>query len=108
MTICPDYQTAYKTDVLARYNVTASDIRKFRFQRLKNLTSSEFFRMVTFDLNEVLKDMHIEGAYRIKGSRVTSFYLAEKWQNGDHPTEFFDDDIMHLNYRYQMPKTFIP
>ena len=100
MTICPDYQVAYKTDVLAKYNVTASDIRKFRFPKLTNLTSLEFFRMVTFELNEVLKDMYIEGAYKIKGSEVNSFYLTEKWLTGNHPTEiFYDDIIMHLNYR---------
>ena len=100
MTICPDYQVAYKTDVLAKYNVTASDIRKFRFPKLTNLTTLEFFNMVTFELNEVLKDMFIEGAYKIKGSPVTSFYLTEKWLTGEHPTEAFYDDIMHLNYRY--------
>ena len=100
MTICPDYLVAYKTDVLAKYNVTAWDIRKFRFPRLKNLTSLEFYQMVTFELNEVLKDMFIEGAYKIKGSQVNSFYLSEKWLTEEHPTEaFYDDVIMHLNYR---------
>ena len=99
MTICPDYTVAYKTDVLAKYNVTDSDIRKFRFPKLKNLTSLEFYRMVTFELNEVLKDMFIGCAYKIKGSEVNSFYLTEKWLTGDHPSEIFHDDIMYLNYR---------
>ena len=49
-------------------------------------------------VNEVLKDMFIEGAFRIKGSKVSSFYLTEKWLDGNHPTEAFYDDIMYLNY----------
>ena len=63
MTICPDYGVAYKTEILSKYNVTASDIRKFRFPKLKNMTSLEFFRMVTFELDEVLMDMFIDCAY---------------------------------------------
>ena len=98
MTICPDYTVAYKTDELAKYNVTASDIRKFKFPKLENMTSLEFFREVTFDLDEVLMDMVIEAAYIIEGTRVSSFYITENWPEGEHPTERFYGHFMYLNF----------
>ena len=58
-TICPDFADAYKTDKLSKYNVTASDVRRMNFPKIENMTSSQFYHMVTYDLEELLIDMFI-------------------------------------------------
>ena len=59
-TICPDYDVAYKKNVLEKYKVSRSDIRKLRFPDTRNLTSYEFFKIATFNLTEIVTSATIK------------------------------------------------
>ena len=63
-TICPEYHSAYKRDVLKNHNMTAHD---YRFQRavwypandMKIMDGKEFFHSVTFEMHEIIEKIKI-------------------------------------------------
>ena len=63
-TICPEYHSAYKRDVLKNHNMTADD---YRFQRalwypandMKIMDGKEFFHFVTFEMHEIIEKIKI-------------------------------------------------
>ena len=61
-TICPDFDVAYKEDVLEKYKTSKWDMRGLRFPntRSKNLSTLQFFKMVTYNLTEIVTSMSIE------------------------------------------------
>ena len=59
ITLCPDYQYAYKEDILELYNSTPSQIRNSLYPKVQNMTSYEFHDFVTYELEEVLDSMEI-------------------------------------------------
>ena len=62
LTICPDYDVAYKEDILKEYKISIREIRKLRFPDTKsqNLTSLDFFKLSTHNLTEIVTSMTIK------------------------------------------------
>ena len=96
ITICPDYSVAYKEDVLRSYGVTAGDIRNQDFPNFTEMTSLEFYNLVTYDLNELLKDLFIEAFSVMPGTRYSSFLITEQCAT-NHSTESLFGNIMRLD-----------
>ena len=96
ITICPDYSVAYKEDVLRSYGVTAGDIRNQDFPNFTEMTSLEFYNLVTYDLNELLKDLFIKVFSVMPGTRYSSFLITEQSAT-NHSTESLFGNIMRLD-----------
>ena len=62
-TVCPEYHTAYKNDILDLYNLTVDDYRyKSQWYPGKNITpknAKEFFYNITYALDEVIEKIEI-------------------------------------------------
>ena len=59
VTICPDYNVAYKKTFLDHFNTTASKMRNHIYPKSSEFSSYEFHNLVTFDLKELLSEMKI-------------------------------------------------
>lgn len=104
LTLCPDYGVAYKESILNQYGLSPSDMRNFRFPNVSNMTSFEFYMLVTYDLNEVLEDMFIDATNYVPGTNYTRMFFSDV-ENLGHPTESIDDHVMVLNFSYPQWKT---
>ena len=60
LTICPDFDISYKKDVLEKYNLTPSDVRKFRFPKNISLKPIEFLHEATHDLDTLINSIEFE------------------------------------------------
>ena len=63
-TICPDYHSAYKRDVLKEHNLSVSDYRDkkamwYPLNDTKSINGRDFFRNITFEINEVIEKIKI-------------------------------------------------
>lgn len=62
-TICPDYYSAYKKDVLAKYNLTVKSYRRdakwYPELHTKDFSAKDFFRKITFEIFEMIKKIEI-------------------------------------------------
>ena len=70
LTICPDYDVAYKRDILAKYNTTVKKVRNLHFPNLTkhNITTREFFKIATFNLTEIVSKVDISTLHKFKDS----------------------------------------
>ena len=63
-TICPSYHSAYKRDVLARYNLSVSDYRDgnavwYPTEKNDSYNARDFYHNITFEIDEVIEKIKI-------------------------------------------------
>ena len=82
MTICPNYFDAYNGDVLQMYNTSASEIRQCIFPQTLDISSYEFYDLVTHELNETLISVLINVKHELKqdGRKYHKFNTHLKYQ----------------------------
>ena len=70
-TICPDYNIAYKSDILQAYHTTASDLRNNNYPKVLNLSSYELHDLATHELSDLLDELKISTlhSFEQKGSK---------------------------------------
>ena len=81
MTICPYYNDAYKSDTLAKYNLTINDLRKYSiFPNVVefNKTLANFFEEVTHDFEDIVERVVFHSNYRKDGTNHTSHVFSNK------------------------------
>ena len=92
-TICPDFDVAYKEDVLEKYKTSKWDMRGLRFPntRSNNLSTLQFFKMVTYNLTEIVTSMSIETIKKYPAStnftKLTMYDLERVGLQNDSITE---------------------
>ena len=59
-TICPQYEEAYKKDILSQYGSDPGKIRDLIFPKNANMSANDFFEMVTYSVNEIVKSVEIK------------------------------------------------
>ena len=84
LSICPDYDQAYKSEALKQFGIIANDVRNFRFSKF-NGSESTFnqYEKVTFDIDEVIEDFTITMRQPITDTtHVIVFFVndTEKWR----------------------------
>ena len=94
VTICPDYWKAYKTQILKKFNSSASEIRNLNFPKVENMTSYEFYQLVTYDLEEFLIDMFITTHMNTE-TQYSSYHYTKNINN--HPTMVHYDNVEVLD-----------
>ena len=68
--MCPDFDEAFKHDILAKYDANANDIRNLKFPNV-DISSVEFYDTITHNLTELLGEMQISMHKPIKGTKYT-------------------------------------
>ena len=58
-TICPDYDVAYKSNILSQYDSNPDSMRKIQFPKSIDMSAKDFFELVTYSLEEILDSMTI-------------------------------------------------
>ena len=90
ITICPNYEIAYKSDILETYGISAYDIRQLNFPKTKdqNLTSLEFFQKVSHSLTDIISKVSIRFKKKINSKyQLYSLYDPNAYigvQNGSN------------------------
>ena len=90
ITICPNYEIAYKSDILNDYGISANDIRQLNFPKTKdqNLTSLEFFQKVSHSLTDIISKVTIRFKQKInKKYQLYTLYdpnVYNEVQNGSN------------------------
>ena len=64
ITICPNYEIAFKSDILKAYGSSAKDIRQLKFPKT-NLTSLEFYQKVSHSLTDIVTKVSIRFKQKI-------------------------------------------
>ena len=59
-TICPQYEEAYKKDILSQYGSDSAAIRGLNFPKNVNMSANDFFDMVTYSISEIVKSGEIK------------------------------------------------
>ena len=105
ITLCPDYQYAYKEDILELYNSSPSQIRNSLYPKVQNLTSYEFHDFVTYELEEVLDSMEISVTNPL-AMKNGSFYKVQYLPDPDTSESKFALGFDHQDWTTQRYKTF--
>ena len=105
ITICPDYQYAYKEEILELYNSSPSQIRNSLYPKVQNLTSYEFHDFVTYELEEVLDSMEISVTNPL-AMKNGSFYKVQYLPDPDTSESKFTLGFDPQDWTTQRYKTF--
>ena len=61
-TVCPQFQGAYKSDILSKYGSDPDTMRELIFpSNVTNMKTIDFFEMVTFTIDEIVEQIIIKG-----------------------------------------------
>ena len=97
LTICPDYDVAYKRKELEKYGTNVKNIRNLIFPNLNkfNLTTRDFFKMVTYNLTEIVSKVDISTLQTFNGSNATklSIYDPILYEDSDPPRS---ESVVHV------------
>ena len=88
MTICPNYFDAYNGDVLQMYNTSASEIRQCIFPQTLDISSYEFYDLVTHELNETLISVLIKVKHELKGNGRKYHKVQYSFEVPDKPKNY--------------------
>jgi hypothetical protein len=87
ITICPNYEIAFKSDILKAYGSSAKDIRQMKFPKT-NLTSLEFYQKVSHNLTDIVTKVSIRFKQKINNKyQLYSLYdpnVYNEVQNGSN------------------------
>ena len=87
ITICPNYEIAFKSDILKAYGSSAKDIRQLKFPKT-NLTSLEFYQKVSHSLTDIISKVSIRVKKKINREyQLYSLYdpnVYNEVQNGSN------------------------
>ena len=67
-TICPEYNAAYKSDILAQYNSSPQAMRKIQYPKNINMSALEFFEFVTYSVDEIVSKISIRVSKKSKNN----------------------------------------
>ena len=79
LTVCPDYDVAYKRNKLEYYGTNVNNIRNLMFPNLTkfNLTTQQFFKIVTYNLTEIVSKVDISTLQTFNGSNATKLSIYD-------------------------------
>ena len=80
LTICPDYNVAYKQDKLVKYGLTSSDVRQLKFPG--SLSSMAFFDEVTHSLEDIVDNIFIQTTFKDNGTGISRFHFFNEKSGG--------------------------
>ena len=89
MTICPNYFDSYKYNVLNAYNTSADNIRDCIFPVTSNITSYEFYDLVTHELNETLTSVLIQIKHELQRDGRKYHKVEYAFEKPSNPKEYF-------------------
>ena len=94
ITICPNFDIAYKSNILQVYNSSAMDIRNLKFPGTKheNMTSLDFFQKVTHSLTDILSKLSI----RLKTKIDNKYNLFTLYDSSYHNYLKNDSNQMYI------------
>ena len=114
ITVCPDYQVAYNTTFLAKYNLTAHDMRSLNFPRISDISTFDLYVKSTYELHELLKEMYIvtntpENGYsrfKFSGMNITQNLSKDEmeihYNEKDWKTQYYN--VFGRCYSYTLPE----
>lgn len=80
-TICPEYDSAYKKNLLAKFGLNGEDVRsslKFPSGLRETETLGSFFHNVTYDLDEIVDKIVFTSEKKPLFSNFSHFYYSPK------------------------------
>ena len=94
LTICPDYNDAFRKKELEKFNITKLDIRRHDFTKFNSSTLStlEQFERVTQDLQDVIEKFTIELTSPLEGSE----YTKVSYNTGKHSQEIGSNELINF------------
>ena len=81
ITICPDYENAYKRDILAKFRISVDDFRrKLKFPEPSKESESlgSLFLNVTHDLDEIIAKIIFATGRKVPNTNFSFFFFAPK------------------------------
>ena len=110
-TICPQYEEAYKRDILAEYGSDPDKIRKLIFPNNVDIPAKDFFELITFSADEIIESMRIKVGVEEKdnpdSNDVLIFANSSLWTSqtyilfGRCYTYAIPDEFIKLKVTYQ-------
>ena len=79
ITLCPSYDAAYKRNILAKYNWSADSMREMKTPET-NLSTLEFWHLVTHSLRDIVNSVTIEVTSEIPNTSITEISMFENIQ----------------------------
>ena len=79
-TVCPDYNIAYKSDILMAYNTTASDLRNSNYPKLSDLSSYELHNLATHELLDLLVELEVSTLHSFEQNGSKYYNLVYGFQ----------------------------
>ena len=104
-TICPQYEEAYKRDILSEYGSDPDKIRKLIFPNNVDIPAKDFFELITFSADEIIESMRVKKGVAEKENPDTSndvliFANSSQWISQTYI-------LFGRCYTYAMPDEFI-
>ena len=87
-TICPNYLDAYNQTILKKYNTSADEIRQCIFPATPEITSSEFYDLVTHELQETLISVLITTKHELKRNGRKYHKINYSFEKPQNPKEY--------------------
>ena len=73
--MCPDYDPAYKPEVLQNYGMTKWDIRNFNYPANITKSISEIYHQSSHSIEELIEQIEISTIRKLNDSGANRFYL---------------------------------
>ena len=121
LTVCPDFEVAYKREILTEFGTNVDNMRDLIFPNLTthNLTTGEFVDLATFNLSEIVSKLDIRTSHKLDNTNATKITIVEKdlfdvleaqgsktvihvQLDNDHWNEYFYDNFGKC-FNYQIP-----
>ena len=114
LTVCPNYDSAYKKDFLNEYGITTKEIRALNFPSTINMTVAEFYEQATHSLQDIVSNVEIKTLRKLENKNGTTFYffygnddsIDNSSQNIKMAEEYWKDRVNHTHFGQCF--TFIP
>ena len=100
-TVCPEFSSAFKSDVLKKDKLTPSDLRKFNYP--KHVDSAKYLEKVSYNLSEVVKNISVNVQENSSGNNSTELIL---FSSNNIKMMNYTDQFYHLFgrcYTFQIP-----
>ena len=79
MTICPDYEDAFKQSLAKKIGVSSTDLRNSRFTKINDtsLTTFDHYQRVTHNISEVIDDFTVLTLKPLAGTTYTKVFFVD-------------------------------
>ena len=117
ITICPEYDQAFKNVILKQNNLTNKDIRSLKFPK-NGIKSLDFYEMITHNITKLVTELKISMVKPISGTNFTTVKLRDNMTNENPDRRILmklldEKDFIKQNYHtlgkcytYEMPEMY--